>query len=191
MQDDPDDRDVESRVNSVLGLVSVCETLTSERKSVAFNADEELQLYFSIKNEVMQTLFMALDDYTVDNRGDVGSWVREAAMDGLERCTYILCKGDSLGLMKSSGEDCLSDIPNVELSGTVQTSQLFDAELAVRLVGGIAKQAVEKIDKIRDAAARRLQRLLHNNNYFVPFIPHREILEGLIPDETDFQWGVS
>ncbi|CAA6656204.1 unnamed protein product [Spirodela intermedia] len=181
IQDDPDDRDVESRVNSVLGLVSVCETLTSEGKSVFFNGDEELQLYLLIKNEVLQTLFMALDDYTVDNRGDVGSWVREAAMEGLERSTYILCKRDSLGRMRPSGDNCLSDIPNVELSGT----------LAVRLVGGIAKQAVEKIDKIRDAAARRLQRLLHNNNYFVPFIPHREILEGLIPGEANFQWGVS
>jgi len=26
----------------------------------------------------------AVDDYSIDNRGDVGSWVRDAAMDGLE-----------------------------------------------------------------------------------------------------------
>ncbi len=25
-----------------------------------------------------------VDDYSIDNRGDVDSWVRDAAMDGLE-----------------------------------------------------------------------------------------------------------
>uniref|UniRef100_A0A1D1Z903 Tubulin-specific chaperone D n=1 Tax=Anthurium amnicola TaxID=1678845 RepID=A0A1D1Z903_9ARAE len=189
IQDNPDDRDAESRVNAVLGLVSVCETLTNERKSAICNAEEGLPIFLLIKNEVMQTLFMALDDYSVDNRGDVGSWVREAAMDGLERCAYILCARDSLGFVRPPG-DCLSHIPEGDLVGSVQTFQLFDGELATRLVGGIAKQAVEKIDKIRDIAANTLQRLLHNQKYFVPSVPHREVLENLIRNEAGLQWGV-
>lgn len=138
----------------------------------------------------MQTLFKALDDYAVDNRGDVGSWVREAAMDALERCTYILCKRDSVGSMKGlrvehppimHGHDLVSDTAH----------PLFDAGVATDLIGGIAKQAVEKIDKIRDIAAKTLQKILYNQNYFVPYISHREALEDIIPRDADLKWGVS
>ena len=31
-------------------------------------------------NQIVETLFKAIDDYAVDRRGDVGSWVREEAM---------------------------------------------------------------------------------------------------------------
>ncbi|KAE8653821.1 Tubulin-folding cofactor D [Hibiscus syriacus] len=118
IEDNPEDRDAEARVNSVKGLVSV-----------------------------------SLNDYSVDNRGDVGSWVREAAMEGLERCTYILCKRDSM-------------------------SSIW-----------IAKQAVEKMDKLREVAAKVLQRILYHKETFVPFIPYREKLEEIAPNETDLNWG--
>ena len=179
VQDDPEDSDVESRVNSILSLASVCETLSRERKSVFSTAEEEMDLFLVIKNEVMGTLFRALDDYTVDKRGDVGSWVREAAMKGLERCTYVLCERDSSG------------IPSIDSSESGPTSPIFDPDLATHLIGNVAKQAVEKIDKIREDASRRLQRLLHSKNPFVPFIPHREALEHLTPKNVDFQWSVS
>jgi len=32
---------------------------------------------------VMQILFRAMEDYSIDRRGDVGSWVGEAATNGL------------------------------------------------------------------------------------------------------------
>lgn len=35
--------------------------------------------------EVFDALLAALDDYSVDNRGDVGSWVREAALKAAEK----------------------------------------------------------------------------------------------------------
>ncbi|MQM10571.1 hypothetical protein Taro_043466, partial [Colocasia esculenta] len=189
VQEDPGDRDAESRVNAARGLVSVCEILTDEKNPALYNAEGELSLLLLIKNEVMQTLFLALDDYSVDNRGDVGSWVREAAMDGLERCTYILCRRDSLATSIQS-RGCASKIPEVVLVGSLQTFPLFDGELSTHLVGGLAKQAVEKMNKIRDVAARTLQRLLHNRKYFVPSIPHRDVLEGLVPNEADLQWSV-
>ncbi|PHT86671.1 hypothetical protein T459_08777 [Capsicum annuum] len=68
IEDNPEERDVEARVNAVKGL----------------------------------TLFKALDDYSVDERGDVGSWVREVAIDDLERCTYLLCRGDLKGFFSKS-----------------------------------------------------------------------------------------
>ncbi|KAL8542770.1 hypothetical protein ACS0TY_003597 [Phlomoides rotata] len=128
----------------------------------------------------MCCLFKALDDYSTDNRGDVGSWVREAAMYGLERCTYILCKKDSVN--KEEGP-CNS-------SNNDQISSYFDASLANDLVGSIVKQAVEKMDTIRESASRILQRISYNKINFVPHIPYREILEHIIPDEAELDWGV-
>ncbi|CAL9204387.1 unnamed protein product [Musa hybrid cultivar] len=185
----PDDPDAEARVNAVRGLIAVCETLTSS--SFDHNFNEELSsLYLFIKNEVMQTLFEALNDYAVDNRGDVGSWVREAAMEALERCMYIICKKDSIGSNRSlvtehQFEPCDSDFLAADFS-----FRLIDAKIVTDLVGGIAKQAVEKIDKIRDIAAKTLQRILYNQEYFIPFISHRKILEHIIPNDPDLKWTV-
>ncbi|XP_020697787.1 tubulin-folding cofactor D isoform X1 [Dendrobium catenatum] len=166
LQNKPDDPDAEARVNAVRGLVSVCETLT---RGSSNSSSEENSIHSFIKNDVMRTLFDALDDYAIDNRGDVGSWVRDAAMDALERCTYILCKYDNL--MASN-----------------QLSTLFDETIATELIKGIAKQAVEKMDKIRGIAARILQRIIHYPQHFVPYIPYRETLQEIIPLDTDLKW---
>ncbi|KAI3449108.1 hypothetical protein Pfo_005773 [Paulownia fortunei] len=187
IEDNPEDRDAEARVNAVKGLVSVCETLTEAGESSAFFSGEDGHaLFIFIRNEVMCSLFKALDDYSTDNRGDVGSWVREAAMDGLERCTYILCKRDSINQEKG----LILELKKTDSSNSDPISSYFDASLANNLVGGIVKQAVEKMDKLRESAARILQRILYNKTTFVPHIPQREILEHIVPDEADYKWGV-
>ncbi|XP_015055533.1 tubulin-folding cofactor D [Solanum pennellii] len=192
IEDNPEERDVESRVNAVKGLVSVCEILTNTQDhSHLLSAEECISLYVFIKNEVMQTLFKALDDYSKDNRGDVGSWVREAALDGLERCTYILCKRGLKGVSSKSEQMELGSVPQLdETDVTNQMNFLFDENMATHLVGNIVKQAVEKMDKLRELAAKVLQRILHNKSIYVPFIPHRERLEQIVPDDADLKWGV-
>ncbi|XP_030470997.1 tubulin-folding cofactor D [Syzygium oleosum] len=191
IEDNPEDRDAEARVNAVKGLVSVCETLTQEREQAPALAEEDvMSLYLLMKKEVMMSLFNALDDYSVDNRGDVGSWIREAAMDGLERCTYILCKRDSLS--SSARPLGVEHLPNLSNDALVENdrSLLFDTNLATTLVAGIVKQAVEKMDKLREAASTVLQRVLYNREIFVPFIPHREKLEEIIPNKKGLKWAV-
>lgn len=193
MQDNPDDRDAEARVNAVKGLVSVCEALTKTAQSSSIIcSDDEMALLCMIKDEVMTSLFEALSDYSVDNRGDVGSWVREAAMEGLERCTYILCKRYSTVTIGKP----LENVSVTELNESLQlrndqTVSFFDADLSTKLVGAIAKQAVEKMDKLREAAAKVLQRILYHKTIFVPFIPHRERLEAVVRNERDLNWAVS
>jgi len=141
---------------------------------------------------VMMSLFEALEDYSVDNRGDVGSWVRDAAMDGLERCTYILCKRNSTGSTRRSDEvEPVQELPNSVMVKNNQMDSLFDANLASILVEGICKQAVEKMDKLREAAAKVLQRILYNKMVYIPYIPYREKLEELVPNDAGLQWGVS
>ncbi|XP_057805540.1 tubulin-folding cofactor D [Salvia miltiorrhiza] len=187
IEDNPEDRDAEARVNAVKGLVSVCETLAEAGESSDFFSGEDgLALFPFIRNQVMDSLFKALDDYSTDNRGDIGSWVREAAMDGLERCTYILCKRDSLNQEKASS----LQLEKSYGSRDDHFSSYFDATLANNLVGGVVKQAVEKMDKLRESAARILQRLLYNKTTYVPHIPHREILEHIVPNEAELKWGV-
>ncbi|GMH28815.1 hypothetical protein Nepgr_030658 [Nepenthes gracilis] len=188
IEENAEDRDAEARVNAVKGLVSVCELLTASKELSPLHSEEDsMPLFLVIKNVVMRSLFKALDDYCVDNRGDVGSWVREAAMDGLERCTYILCKRDAVNSLSKSKE--LEQASDNAVVTSHATDTLFNIDLATNLVAGIVKQAVEKMDKIREAAAKVLQRILYNNTIFVPFIPHREKLEEIIPNKLGLKWG--
>lgn len=191
VEDNPDDRDAEARVNSVRGIVSVCETLTIAENLCDFKIIEECRaVYEVIKNEVMHTLFKALDDYSVDNRGDVGSWVREVAMDGLQRCTYILCKRQAVNFIpEMAGVEHLSELPTGDMVLAYQREPLFDKSLATNLIGSIVKQAVEKIDKIRDMAVKILHGILYNKNIFIPSIPHRNSLEEIIPDDPGLHWN--
>nr|XP_016438894.1 PREDICTED: tubulin-folding cofactor D-like isoform X2 [Nicotiana tabacum] len=193
IEDNPEERDAEARVNAVKGLVLVCETLTQTRDySHLLSAEECISLYVFIKNEVMQTLFKALDDYCVDNRGDVGSWVREAAINGLERCTYLLCNREFKRFLSKSVQMELGSLSQLnEKDITNQMKFLFDENVATCLVGGVVKQAVERMDKLRELAAKVLQRILYNKSIFVPFIPHRERLEQIFPDDADLKWGVA
>ena len=196
MQEKPEDRDAEARVNAVKGLISVCETLISGREDTPTPfIENDISLFVLIKNEVMMSLFKALDDYSVDNRGDVGSWVREAALDGLEKCTYMLCKIDKSVCMsgKSDGNEIESVVQplNDNLPKNDHELLLLDENLATSLVRGICKQAVEKMDKLREAAANVLQRILYNQMIYIPYIPFREKLEEIIPKEADAKWAVS
>ncbi|KAL4199389.1 hypothetical protein AMTRI_Chr03g50890 [Amborella trichopoda] len=192
IQENPDDRDAEACVNAVRGLVSVCETLTGTGRSPVLDGIEGAKsLDRFIKNQVFDTLFKALDDYSVDNRGDVGSWVREAAMEGLEKCTYILCEMQSMGV-GSLIADVAESTPALcdsSLGSNNEDHPLFDANIATMLIGGIVKQAVEKIDKIRETAGKILQRILYSKEPFVPCIVHRDKLEAIIPNSENLNWG--
>ncbi|KAK7343369.1 hypothetical protein VNO77_12045 [Canavalia gladiata] len=195
IEENPEDRDAEARVNAVKGLTLVCETLINGREDTATPFTEnDFSLFMLIKNEVMMSLFKALDDYSVDNRGDVGSWVREAALDGLEKCTYMLCKIDrSVCLSGRSDGNEIESVAHPSIDSTLQNNQellLFDENLATNLVGAICKQAVEKMDKLREAAANVLCRILYNQMIYVRYIPFREKLEEIIPKETDTKWAV-
>ncbi|RLN40876.1 hypothetical protein C2845_PM01G37720 [Panicum miliaceum] len=187
IEDKPDDPDAEARVNSVRGLISVCETLTASFDQSSNSGDS---VYAYIKDYVMRALFTALDDYAVDNRGDVGSWVREAAMDALERCTFILCRRDIAALRTAPASGHESELSVMEVNSSSSAHQLFDSGIAQDLVAGIAKQAVEKIDKMREIAIKTLQGILYHQEHLIPFIPHRELLEEIIPNSTDLEWAV-
>lgn len=104
--------------------------------------------------QVYGTLLAGLQDYTTDSRGDVGAWVREAAMTSLMDLTLLLAR----------------DQPD-----------LIEAGICERVMCGLAQQASEKIDRFRAHAAHVFMQLLHPDGPPVPHVPHRGELERLFP----------
>ena len=178
MQENLEERDAETRVNAVRGLVAVCKTLYEADLDVWASPMEGVaSLKAVLKEQVMESLFEALDDYAVDNRGDVGSWVREAAIVGLEECVVLLSKSMPIGR-------------NLLTEERQEDNVTFDSNLAVRVVGSLVKQALEKINRVRDIAGKTIQKILYNKMVDVPCIPHKQELQHLIPDDAMINWGV-
>lgn len=75
VQKGKDNDDAETRKEAIKSLVNVVNTLGLA------NIDKALLL------DIVEVFYKALDDYAVDRRGDVGSWVREEAMVSL---TYFV-----------------------------------------------------------------------------------------------------
>jgi len=89
-------------------------------------------------HRILAALTTALDDYTTDQRGDVGSWIRGTAIKSLA----------SIISGVSASPDALLFVPQ----------EAFSAATA-----GIAKQAFEKLDVLREAATAAWAVLLEAN----------------------------
>ncbi len=79
MEDMVELRDPETRRNAVRGMLEASTTVGAADLWAAPSEHASGTLW----GEVSAAMLAALDDYQTDNRGDVGSWVREAAMDSL------------------------------------------------------------------------------------------------------------
>ena len=90
---------------------------------------------------VLSACLVGCCDYATDNRGDVGSWVREAAMRTMERVLHALAGCQS---------ECDSPLPPVPLLD--------------RCVGALLQQAVEKIDRVRECAGQVLHSLVERGS---------------------------
>ncbi len=86
----------------------------------------------------MAALTKALEDYATDQRGDVGSWVRAASLRALAR--VLVAASSSPSPLELVAQDAFS-----------------------AAVGGMAKQAVEKLDVVRGAATSAWGDLLAAN----------------------------
>jgi tubulin-specific chaperone D len=95
------------------------------------STDHIIQLY--------NALISGLEDYTTDERGDVGSWVRIASIQGLTSVSLTL-----LTLAKSD---------------TMYT-EYIPANLYQKAIAGILKQGVERLDSVRQQAGEGIVRLL-------------------------------
>ncbi|XP_055431450.1 tubulin-specific chaperone D isoform X3 [Bubalus kerabau] len=114
--------------------------------------------------QIYCALLDCLKDYTTDSRGDVGAWVREAAMTSLMDLTLLLGRNQP---------------------------ELIEPPLCQRLMCCLAQQASEKIDRFRAHAARVFLALLHADSPAIPHVPARPELERLFPRAAvaSVNWG--
>ncbi|XP_012658670.1 tubulin-specific chaperone D isoform X1 [Otolemur garnettii] len=149
----------ESRRDAVRAIARICHTV-----GVKAGAPDEAVCKEHV-GQLYSTLLGCVDDYTTDSRGDVGAWVREAAMTSLMDLTLLLGRSQP---------------------------ELIEAHICEQVMCHVAQQASEKIDRLRAHAASVFLTLLHQDSPPVPHIPYRRELEQLLPrsDITSVSWNV-
>ena len=134
----------EARRDSVNAIMSIVRTLgvSKEQGETSIGSSTLVRLY--------ECFIAGLGDYTMDRRGDIGAWVREACMVALHDATALV--------MASADGPALAD----DLSVCVR-----------RFMPLMAQQAVEKIDRTRGLAAKLFADLVFHQPP-VPGIPAME-----------------
>lgn len=89
----------------------------------------------------IRTLGSALEDYTVDERGDVGSWVRIAAI-------------------KSIGNISVAYFESSDLRQTGSLRACLSPDLYLECFAALLKQGSERLDTVRREAGAQISRLL-------------------------------
>ncbi|NXM87156.1 TBCD protein, partial [Oenanthe oenanthe] len=151
----------ESRRDALIAIAKVCQT-------VGVKGDGSQQEYVCRDNvdQIYATLLTGVTDYTTDSRGDVGGWVREAAMTSLMEVTLLLVQNEA---------------------------ELIHANICKQIMCWLAQQSAEKIDKFRAHAGSVFLTLLHFDHPPVPHIPHREELERIFPrsEKETLNWNAA
>lgn len=112
--------------------------------------------------QIYNCYLFALKEYTIDSRGDIGAWVREAAMTGLHVST-IYNDMRLLLLLMSVKIIFLSFKVLTNLVLQANLLSLLNESLMTNIIGGIAQQAVERIDGIRAQAGIVFSALIHRS----------------------------
>lgn len=147
-----ENRDAESRRNSVRALADIVETLglnlkstqTSTTPTTTTEPNFDLPaLSLNDFNSIWKALIDASNDYSIDNRGDVGSWVREMSLLSLEKIVRFI----------------LSDN-----NANVKLNEFLDQKQVTELFGSVIQQSVEKIDRMRRVSGQIFGSFLHGTN---------------------------
>lgn len=137
--------DVETRRNALQSLTKFLTKANNYPKSVYTSG---LEIYLD-----------SFEDYSNDARGDIGSWIREAGMKGIEQ--FLFCRSDT-----GNSLDFLSETEKEDFSS--------------KLISKLCRQSVERIDRVREVAGRLLHRIIWHHTTF----PVKRIsdLQYIIPE---------
>ncbi|XP_064531752.1 tubulin-specific chaperone D [Pseudopipra pipra] len=151
----------ESRRDALIAIAKVCQTVGVKGEG----SREEFVCRDNV-DEIYSTLLNGVTDYTTDSRGDVGGWVREAAMTSLMEVTLLLVQNEA---------------------------ELINASICRQIMCWLAQQSAEKIDKFRAHAGSVFLTLLHFDHPPVPHIPHRQELERIFPrsEKETLNWNAA
>ncbi|KAJ3152343.1 hypothetical protein HDU86_005872 [Geranomyces michiganensis] len=152
--------DAESRRNAVQALAALVSRLVCERAGEngrhRRHHNHREMLLAAVMPRLRATLFAGMGDYLTDARGDVGSWVRHACMLAFR------------DLARLANTEALA-VTTVDMS----------KEERARLAGELCKQAVEKIDRMREIAGAVLMEVLWEIDGFE--FEGRKELRALLP----------
>lgn len=85
--------DAETRKQAIKSLVQIVQTLGF----VNLTNEERLK--------ILETFYKGYDDYAVDRRGDVGSWVRQESMFSLRKYVHMVACNDDKEIQSFLGAD--------------------------------------------------------------------------------------
>ncbi|XP_064631800.1 tubulin-specific chaperone D-like isoform X2 [Lineus longissimus] len=140
----------EARRDAIKALTSLCLTVGVDK-----NGSPNEVVCKENMGDIYEALLVALQDYTLDSRGDVGAWVREAAMTGLWKITSLVVTTDA---------------------------SMLTEDMSSNMFSSVIQQACEKIDRTRAHAGEVFISLLYHSPS-VPNVPCREELEKYFPRE--------
>lgn len=140
---------VQSRRQAIIALNSIC-------CKIGISKDGGMNSCHDHLLKILTCMVEGLLDYTLDDSGDTGAWVREASMTGVQ------------ALMQLSSKEA---------------PHLLTENIVERAITRIAQQAVERIDRTRGLAGNVFSSLLHSDPR-IPHIPQREELVKIFPEEA-------
>eukprot|EP00963_Diacronema_lutheri_P012573 scaffold1821_cov344-Pavlova_lutheri.AAC.25 len=143
--------DAETRVNSVKAIGVIYRNLCQQGPAVL-----KQTISVAMNKEVFTSLLKALDDYSIDDRGDVGSWVREASIRSIQEFLAV-------------NQDMLAAGGKVDLR-----------QMETLAFGRLAKQAMERIDRLRGTAGVAIAALLHRNDTAISYAEHFQDLRAVL-----------
>ncbi|GJJ74654.1 tubulin-specific chaperone D [Entomortierella parvispora] len=156
--------DAESRRNSLLAVTNIINVLDDFYRRVISK---------EVSTQILDVYYSGLQDYSIDHRGDVGSWSREASMQGLQTMLPLVARLD-----------------------LVEENKYLSDEDHAQLLAKLLQQSVEKIDRIRACAATAITKIVYAKgsssqgepeNYLLR-IPHREKIMSVIDNSADLNW---
>ena len=145
--------DAETRRNALLSLVKICTTVglaTNEKNAPNICPLNKCQL-----ERVFESMFEALQDYNTDRRGDVGSWSRMVAIDGIETLAYLAIRATTTfphSCQVRAATEKSSDAPSFtqrrvqrpKPCGRSLRFTYFDERIAHSILDALLKQLGEK-----------------------------------------------
>ncbi|KNZ80978.1 Tubulin-specific chaperone D [Termitomyces sp. J132] len=133
---------IEARRNCYAAISRIMSTIGGNihRSSFGVTLSIALDLSIEVVTSLFECLLDGLDDYSTDQRGDVGSWIRVACIQSLMTSIEVLIRN-------------AKEI--VAFHNYLPPSLLHSA------VCGILKQGVERLDNVRQEAGVCFLRLLH------------------------------
>lgn len=117
--------------------------------------------------DTMYSCFLrCLGEYTMDSRGDVGAWVREAAMTALQvkKINHTVSIASKTHTTKNYIYNknffitCFQVLTSLVVK---QDPSILDQDVIKKMMADLSQQAVERIDRTRSHAGRVFSSLLH------------------------------